>query len=131
MNKTGNDELQDVFEQTGSLSEEREARYQRRRYVRPAVDIYATEKEMVVLADMPGVKKGGVQVMLERDDLIIEGKAAGREEEESALPWGYYRRFKLRTAFERERIRASLRGGVLRVNLPKAPSERAQKVVVE
>lgn len=131
MNRTGNDELQDVDEHARTAEEEREARYKRRRYVRPAVDIYATDEEMVVLADMPGVRKGDVQVTLERDDLIIEGRAAGREAEESALPWGYYRRFKLRTAFERERIRASLRGGVLRVNLPKAPSERARKVVVE
>ncbi len=131
MNRSGNDELRDVSEHDTTSQEEREARFRRRRYVRPAVDIFATDTEMVVLADMPGVKKGAAQVTLERDDLVIEGKAAGREEEESALPWGYYRRFKLRTAFEREGIRASLRGGVLRITLPKAASERARQVAIE
>jgi HSP20 family protein len=115
----------------GAADERHRDRGRRRNYVRPPVDIYATDTEIVVLADVPGVRRGDVEVTLERDELIVEARAAGREEEESPLPWGYYRRFRLRTPFERERIRARLKGGVLQITLPKAVSAGPQRVAVE
>jgi HSP20 family protein len=127
----GPDELRDVQDSRASLKNEREARLRRRRYSRPNVDIYSTDTEMVVLADMPGVTKDDLEVALEEDDLIIEGPVRGRSEQESALPWGYYRRFKLRTPFDRSRIRAGIRGGVLRINLPKAMNQQKEKVPVD
>jgi HSP20 family protein len=131
MNDMGPDELRDVQDSRASLKNEREARLRRRRYSRPNVDIYSTDTEMVVLADMPGVTKDDLEVSLEEDDLIIEGPVRGRSEQESALPWGYYRRFKLRTPFDRSRIRAGIRGGVLRINLPKAMNQQKEKVPVD
>ncbi len=125
------DELRDERDSRASLREEREARFRRRNYARPAVDIYATDAEMVVLADMPGVQKGDLDITLDKDELVIEAVVAGREAAESALPWGYHRRFRLRTAFDRNRIRAGLRGGILRVVLPKAGGERPQKVAID
>ncbi len=125
------DDLRERRDPRAGLGDERDARIRRRNYTRPAVDIYSTDVEMVVLADMPGVQKSDLDVTLEKDDLVIEGRVAGREESESALPWGYHRRFRLRTSFDRERIRAGIRGGVLRVVLPKAAGERPQKVPVD
>jgi len=128
---SSSDELRDSRDSRASVGEEREARIKRKNYARPAVDIYATDSEMVVLADMPGVQKGDLEITLEKDELIIQGKVAGRAAAESTLPWGYHRRFRLRTDFDRNRIKAGLRGGVLRVVLPKAASEQAQKVAVD
>lgn len=126
------DELSDAQNAAhSSAGEDREARIRRRRYVRPAVDIYSTGSEMVVLADMPGVKKGDLEIIVDGDELVIEGSVAGREREESALPWGYHRRFKLRTAFDRDGIRAELEGGILRITLPKVAGGRARKVEIE
>ena len=124
------DELRDA-EPTVSPKQEREARLRRRNFVRPAVDIYSTESDMVVLADMPGVRKGDLDITIDRDDLVIDAPVAGRAAAESVLPWGYYRRFRLRTAFERDRIQAHLEGGVLTVTLPKAASEKAKKIAVD
>lgn len=112
-------------------AKERESRSRRSHYFRPEVDVYSTETEMVVLADMPGVRKEDVEVSIHRDELVIEAPAAGRKEEESSLPWGYYRRFKLRTDFDRERIHGHLDEGILRITLPKAISERSRKVSVD
>lgn len=111
--------------------EDREARLRRRRYTRPPVDIYSTDTEMVVLADMPGVEKGDLQVRLEQEELVIEGPAAGRREEESGLAWGYVRRFKLRTPFDHDRIKAHLENGVLEVTLPKLETDLAKKIEIE
>lgn len=124
------DELRDV-EQTVSPKEEREARFLRRNFARPAVDIFSTDSDMVVLADLPGVKKADVDITIDRDDLVIEMPVAGRADAESALPWGYYRRFRLRTNFDRDGINAHLEGGILRITLPKAASEKAKKVSVD
>jgi HSP20 family molecular chaperone IbpA len=124
------DELRDV-EQTVSPKEEREARFRRRNFVRPAVDIYSTDKEMVVLADMPGVHKTDIDITIDHDDLVIEVPVAGRADAESSLPWGYYRRFRLRTNFERDHINANLEGGILTITLPKAASEQTKKVSVD
>ena len=124
------DEIRDARPEPGA-AEEREARLRRRRYARPAADIFSTDSEMVVLADMPGVARDDLDVTLDGDELVIEAPAAGRAEEESGLPWGYYRRFKLRTPFERDRIRARIEGGVLEITLPKERSQRAQKVTIE
>ncbi len=129
MNRPRADELHDTGG-TGAKGDP-EARGRRRRYVRPPVDIYATEREMVVTADVPGVRKADINVSLEGDELVIEGPVSGRQEEESSLPWGYYRRFKLRTAFERGRIAAHLEGGVLKVTLPKTAAESSQSIPID
>ncbi len=109
----------------GSESEERS---RRRRYARPAVDIHSNDKEITVVADVPGMKKSDLDVTVDGDDLVIDGPAASRQERESALPWGYYRRFRLRSLIDKDRIGASLEGGVLRVTLPRAAPEPAKKV---
>lgn len=124
------DELRDT-PGGSSEQEDREARLRRRRYTRPPVDIYSTDTEMVVLADMPGVGKEDLQVSLEGDELVIEGAIAGRPEEESALAWGYVRRFKLRTPFDHDQIKAHLENGVLEVTLPKLDTDLAKKIEID
>ena len=44
----------------------------------PRVDIYETEKAFVLLADMPGVGAGGLDVVTEGDELIIHGRVERR-----------------------------------------------------
>jgi HSP20 family protein len=130
MDRIDQDELREA-QRTEPTRADREARARRLRYERPPVDIFSSESEMVVLADMPGVQKSELDITIDHDELIIEGKAAGRAEAESSLPWGYYRKFKLKTAFDRERIKARIEGGILRVTLPKAASEKAHKVSID
>ena len=40
----------------------------------PAVDIYQTEDELVLMADLPGVEKENLNVRLEEELLTIEGE---------------------------------------------------------
>jgi HSP20 family molecular chaperone IbpA len=124
------DVLRDDPDPRASTGQESEARYRRRNFVRPPVDIYSTDTEMVILADMPGLEKSRLDVTLERDELVIEGKISEREREESSLPWGYHRRFRLRTDFDRNAIHAKLKAGILHLTLPKAASAKPQKVVI-
>lgn len=131
MSRIHDDELRDTAHERPDATEERQSRARRRNFERPAVDIYSTETEMVVLADMPGVQKPELDITLEGDELVIEGSIHERRRRESALPWGFYRRFKLRTPFDRERIRARLQDGILKISLPKPGGTQARKVSVE
>lgn len=116
------------------MNEEREVKERgsgRRRYAKPAVDIYSSASQVVLLADVPGVTKESLDVRLEGDELVLEGAAAGRAEAESRLPWGYYRRFRLSSAIEREAVHARLENGVVRIELGKVGAGGARRVEVE
>ena len=120
------DEIRDDRpEDAGAAGERRQ-----RRFARPAVDIFSDDQVITLLADVPGMRKQDLEVLIEEDDLVIEGPVAGRADRESSLPWGYYRRFRLRSAIQRENIRAELNGGVLQVTLPRRPREPSQKIDV-
>lgn len=121
------DEIRDDRPQTDSPDAQR----RRRRYARPAVDIYSDEQAITLVADVAGMRKSDLELVIEDDDLVIEGPVPARAHRESALPWGYYRRFRLRSAIQRDDISARLEGGVLRVTLPRQPRQPSQKIEVE
>src|SRR5258705_199115 len=68
------------------------------RAIPPRVDIYETEKIYVLLADMPGVLPDGLDVVAERDELVIRGRverpARTPDYQEFELA-NYYRAFTL------------------------------------
>lgn len=121
----------ELHNNTESPPEDRETRARRRRFVRPAVDIYSTEAEMIVLADLPGVRKADVDVTIDGDDLILEAPVTERKQAESTLPWGFHRRFKLRSDFDRKKINAHLEAGILRLTLPRAARGKPKKIKVD
>ena len=106
-------------------------------YFLPAVDIFETPEELVVLADVPGLTPDVVDVHLEGDELTIDGRVAA-DEYEGLKPLhveygvgGFYRRFTLGETIDRAKIRAEVRNGVLAIRLPKAEQARARRIEVQ
>ena len=104
-------------------------------YFTPAVDIYETERELVLLADLPGVEADGLEVDLKDDYLSIVGRTApAREEGESLLEeyrtGSYFRNFLVTDAVDQTAITASLADGVLKVVLPKAAKAIPRKIPI-
>jgi HSP20 family molecular chaperone IbpA len=106
-------------------------------YFQPAVDIFETKEELVLVADMPGVPADALNVHLEGDELAIEGRVRP-EDYEGLKPLyveygvgGYYRRFTLGEMIDRDGIKAQMKNGVLVLKLPKAERARARKITVE
>jgi HSP20 family protein len=96
---------------------------QERRGIMPAVDVYESEDEILLLADMPGVATGGARVRVEDMELTIEGtRAEGEREAANAedQSFDYQRSFLLPQGVDAEKIVAEMAHGVLRVHLPKA-----------
>lgn len=91
----------------------------------PLVDIYETEEDYILIANMPGVSKENVQVKFEEDSLHIFGKINYEESlnrkyilNENGIGH-YYRRFKLSDSIDESGIEANLNNGQLVVKLPK------------
>lgn len=96
----------------------------RRAYV-PAVDLIDSEGEVILIADIPGVPEGGVDLSIEKNVLTLtavpeDGVIAGKKLAYSEYGVGEYRRsFALSDEVDKEHISATLKDGVLRVHLPK------------
>lgn len=103
------------------------------RAIPPRVDIYETEKIYVLLADMPGVLPDGLDVVAERDELVIRGRverlARTPDYQEFELA-NYYRAFTLTDDLDTDGITARLSDGVLRVEIPKSARTVFKKIPV-
>lgn len=103
--------------------------------VAPPVDIYENQDELLLVADVPGVKAEGLNVRLEKDVLVLEAK---REVQESGgvvalgyRPADYARTFLVPRGIDGGKIEASLSNGVLRVRLPKSESVKPRRIEVK
>ena len=104
-------------------------------YFTPAVDIYETEKELVVLVDMPGVNSENVEIELKENNLSIEGKVpdeegGGQELLQEYRIGNYFRTFRVADTFDKSKISASMADGVLHLTLPKAEKAVPRKIPV-
>lgn len=91
----------------------------------PSVDIYESEKALMIQADVPGVRKEDIEIDLDDDVLTINARVA-LENYEGLSPLfseynvgNYFRRFSLGETIDRGKIGASVENGVLTVTLPK------------
>ena len=93
--------------------------------VAPLVDIYETDDDFAIVANMPGVTKENVKLKLEEESLTIFGKinydeAVSRKYvlNENAVG-NYYRKFRISNSIDETKISAKYENGQLIVNLPK------------
>ena len=104
----------------------------------PAVDIYETPDKVVLLADLPGVARDGLDVRVEGNTLIMSGRrqleAEVAEENFHRMERGYgsfQRTFTLPVTIRQDGIRAEHHDGVLKVTLPKSASSQPVRIQVE
>ncbi len=103
----------------------------------PATDIYERNDALVVVADMPGAAEKDVEIHLDNDVLTISGSAEferpeGFDDLYSEFEAGRYERvFTLSEDINREGIKATMKNGVLRVELPKSEKVRPRKIAVQ
>jgi len=103
----------------------------------PAVDIFETEKEITLLADMPGVKADNLTIDLRDNTLTLAADIAPVDDtnEEDLLKeydtGRYYRQFTLGELINQENIDAKLNDGVLRLALPKVEKATPKKISVK
>jgi HSP20 family protein len=104
----------------------------------PAIDVYENREELVVVAEVPGVKEKDIQLSIVENVLTLKGQrlAAGEVKEES-----YHRMERWTGSFERyiqlpvpvqaDKVRASYRDGVLEIHLPKIEAVKPREIKIE
>jgi HSP20 family protein len=106
------------------------------RYYVPDVNICEFDESLKLWADMPGVKEQDVNVTLKDGVLTIVGQVAtdmyvGLRPMYTEYNVGnYYREFVLNEDIDESKIRATLRNGVLEVELPKKEKVRPRQIEV-
>lgn len=107
-----------------------------RGYLHPPVNVVETKDGYVLEAEMPGVGKDGLEVLLEDNELTIVGRRKlGVEGAEpvyrESVDRDFRRTFVLDPAIDRAKISARIDRGVLTLNLPKAEEVKPRKISVE
>lgn len=101
------------------------------------IDVYQTEDEIVIKSPVAGVNSDDLDVSISNDMITIKGR---RENDEripdddyyfQELYWGpFSRSVILPTEVEADKVRASLKNGILTVRLPKIKRETIKKVEI-
>ena len=107
------------------------------KYFVPTVDIFETENEVTVVAEMPGVDNDGVDISLDADILTIKGRMDIADEDKNwkillhEYETGHYlRRFTVAETIDQENIAATLNDGLLKIVLPKSMPAQPRKIEV-
>jgi len=103
----------------------------------PPVDIYETENELVVKADLPDLQEKDIDVRVENNTLTIRGE---RKFEKDVNPDNYLRveraygsftrSFSLPNTVSSESIRAEYRNGVLTLHMAKREESKRKQIKI-
>jgi HSP20 family protein len=103
----------------------------------PAVDIYETEHELVVKADLPDVNPQDLDIHVENNILTIRGerKFENKVKEENYLRMersygSFSRTFSLANSVNSEAIKADYQNGVLTLSIPKREEAKPKQIKV-
>jgi HSP20 family protein len=103
----------------------------------PTVDIYETENELVLKADLPEINEKDLDVRVENNMLTIRGERKFEQQvkEDNYLrierAYGSFSRsFSLPNTVNTEAIKAEYKNGVLKVELPKRAESKPKQVKI-
>jgi HSP20 family protein len=104
-------------------------------YLRPQVDITETREGYELRAEMPGVDKAGLELVLDGSELTIVGRKQGQVEPleciyRESTPANYRRKFELDPAIDTSKVTARMEQGVLLLSLPKTERVKPRRIKV-
>jgi HSP20 family protein len=105
-------------------------------YLTPLVDVESTDEGYVVRAEMPGVDKEGLEIMVDNGELTILGhrrnlKYPGELAYREIKQHDFRRVYELDPAIDTSKITARIDQGLLTLTLPKAERMKPRKISVE
>ncbi len=105
-----------------------------RGFVLPPVNITETKDGYMLEAEMPGVNKEGLEVLLEGNELTLIGRRGEHESAEcvyrESSPLDYRRVFVLDPSVDTAQIDARMENGVLKLYLPKAEKVKPRRIAI-
>jgi len=105
---------------------------------RPAVDLVEEKDQIILKADLPGVKKEDLKISVDGDLVFIKGELQKEKEEKEKnfycceRSYGSFGRVvRLPYRVEAEKVKASLKDGILELRLPKREEEKSKEIPIE
>ena len=103
----------------------------------PAVDIYETDSEIMVQAELPGIDRKDIALQLENNVLTLKGDRRFEKETNhenyhriERSYGGFSRAFTIPTIVDEDKIRADYRDGILKIALPKKEQVKAKQIKI-
>jgi len=104
----------------------------------PPVDVKETEQEVQVIAELPGLEKGDIEIWVESNHLMFSGEKKSEREKESG---SYYSRERFYGSFTRmiplpcevnfDKVEATFKNGILTVTMPKTEEAKRHHKKIE
>jgi HSP20 family protein len=101
----------------------------------PSVDIYESDKELVLTAEVPGIEEKDIEVKVEDSTLTIKGERKmekeTKEENYHRIERSYgsfFRSFSLPNYVDLDKIKAEHQNGVLKITMPKKDESKSRSV---
>jgi HSP20 family protein len=103
----------------------------------PAVDIFETENEVVIKAELPGLQPEDIDIKLENNVLMLKGERRFEKETKNEnyhrveLSYGNFTRsFSLPAFVDDSKVHAEYKNGLLRVVLPKKEQAKPKEIKI-
>jgi HSP20 family protein len=103
----------------------------------PPIEVWSGEEGLKLFAELPGFESGDIEASVVGDTLTLkgtrgeEGTGDGTWHRQERATGRFVRSFQLPFAIEQDGVKASLRNGLLEVELPRAASEKPRRIAVE
>ena len=104
----------------------------------PAVNLYETDKELILEVEAPGFEPKDIEVSLENQNLYLKGRTTKKEEEKGKNYWrkeikreSFERIIRLPVPVDEKKVEAVFKNGILKVVMPKISQEKEKKIKVE
>jgi len=104
----------------------------------PAIDIYDSNDNVMVKADVPGMKKDEIDVSVQGDTLIIKGEKKHEKETKEKdyvrterFYGAFNRALRLPASVDASKVNASYKNGVLELILPKKEESKPKQLKID
>jgi HSP20 family protein len=104
----------------------------------PPVNVWSSENDAVVTAELPGIESGDIDISVHGDALTLRGSRKPVELKENET---FYRSERMRGEFSRtlklpfridaEKVSATFNKGVLSIQVPRAEADKPRKISVK
>ena len=126
------EEMERMMEEAGRMMPERVSGWT------PALDIYQTDKDVIVEMPLAGVSPKDVDISIEDNTLMVKGTTQRKTEVDEKSFYrkevrhgSFYRAVSLPVAVLKDKASATSENGVLKIMLPKAPDVKAKTVPIK
>ena len=130
------DRINRIFEETANRSQDYDVEVSQCDW-RPVVDIYDSEKAIIINAELPGVTKDSITLDVKENILTLKGE---RKSDEEASKEKYYRMERCFGTFERAftlpstvdptKISANFKDGILKIEIPKPEGKKPKQISI-